>query len=104
MTREKLVSQLNDIKTKCGDKGSFYPACMGCIADFILADRTKIQENLYDEGYRDGMTCFAWHGKDGLEVGTSGLSLKRALEKRRDNYNYKTFDAYPYVEEQCLNK
>ena len=44
--REKLVEELNNIKTKCGDKGSFYPACMGCVADFILADRRRIVEHL----------------------------------------------------------
>ena len=66
------------------------------LADFIEADRLRIGKNLYDEGYKDGMTCFAWHGKNGLEVGTSGRSLEKALEERRENYNYHTFDTSPY--------
>lgn len=42
----------------------------------------------YDKGYIDGVTCFAWHGKKCMEVGTSGLSLGKAIEKRKENYNY----------------
>lgn len=45
-------------------------------------------QEAYDKGYIDGMTCFAWHGKNGMEVGTSGLLLKKAIEQRAKNYNY----------------
>lgn len=45
-------------------------------------------QEVYDKGYIDGVTCFAWHGKNGLEVGTSGRSLKITIEQRSSNYNY----------------
>ena len=42
----ELVNKLNSIKVKCGDTGSFYPACMSCIADFIIEDRKRIVKPL----------------------------------------------------------
>jgi hypothetical protein len=42
----------------------------------------------YDEGYQDGMSAYAWW-KDGEQhVGTSGRTLKQAMESRRVNFNY----------------
>jgi len=42
----------------------------------------------YKKGFQDGLYCFAWHGKDGLEVGTCGTTLKGALEKIEELFNY----------------
>jgi hypothetical protein len=42
----------------------------------------------YDEGYQDGLSAYAWW-KDGEQlVGTSGKTLKQAIENRRTNFNY----------------
>ena len=45
-------------------------------------------KDAYDRGYIDGITCFAWHGKKGMEVGSCGTTLKYALEARKTMYNY----------------
>ena len=46
-----------------------------------------IQE-AYDKGYVDGVMCFAWHGKNGMEVGSCGTTLGYAIKARKTMYNY----------------
>lgn len=42
----------------------------------------------YDEGFKDGLKAFA-HWKDGIEyVGTTGWTLKKAIEKLSSTWNY----------------
>lgn len=95
--RERLVNQLDKIKTQCNDEGSFYPACMGCVADFILADRRRVIEEIekplkkYDAhaGYEHGpfkdCECpshhaHSEHGKNGCPVCMTKW-VKEALAK-----------------------
>jgi hypothetical protein len=42
----------------------------------------------YDQGFIDGVRCFAWW-KDGVEyVGTTGMTLKEAIEQRAKLFGY----------------
>lgn len=42
----------------------------------------------YDSGFIDGVTTYAWW-QDGTQmVGTTGNTLKNALAKREEGYNY----------------
>lgn len=42
----------------------------------------------YDQGFIDGLSCFAWW-RDGVQyVGTSGTRLQDAVDTRRSLFNY----------------
>lgn len=45
-------------------------------------------EKIYKEGFIDGIKAYAWW-KDGKEeVGTTGTSLKKAIEEVEKTWNY----------------
>lgn len=51
-------------------------------------DKDVSQKKAYDQGFIDGMTCFA-HWKDGCQyVGSSGQSLSAATYHRQSLWNY----------------
>ncbi len=45
-------------------------------------------DDTYDDGFIDGLAAYAWWA-DGVQyVGTSGRTLKEAIEKRRTGNSY----------------
>jgi hypothetical protein len=55
----------------------------------FIAGEDRGVEIGYDEGYIAGLTAYAWW-KDGVQyVGTSGKTLKEAIEGRKSNWNYR---------------
>jgi len=53
-----------------------------------LNDLDKEKEDPYKKGFIDGLTSFA-HWEDGVQmVGTSGVTLKDAIENVESLYNY----------------
>lgn len=53
-----------------------------------MTNQTPVINKSYDKGYIDGITAYAWHGKNGQEVGICETSLESAIKKRMDTYNY----------------
>ena len=48
----------------------------------------KKEKEIYDKGFKAGLEAYAWW-KDGIQyVGTSGTTLKQALEKLEEIWNY----------------
>lgn len=47
------------------------------------------KQEAYKQGFIDGITCYA-HWNDGVqEVGTCGRTLKEAIKKIEESWNYK---------------
>jgi len=51
--------------------------------------KVNISEEVYKQGFIDGLTAYAWWGKEGQEVGTGGTLLKKAVDEVEKTWNYK---------------
>lgn len=51
------------------------------------------ETDMYDEGYKDGLTAYAWWKDGGQFVGTTGTLLSRAIEERESLWNYRPHHA-----------
>jgi len=51
--------------------------------------KVDISEEVYKQGFIDGLTAYAWWGKEGQEVGTGGTLLKKAVDEVEKTWNYK---------------
>jgi len=52
----------------------------------------EIIEKIYRQGFKDGLTAFAYWSNGEQLVGTGGTTLKMALEVLEDNYTFQIPD------------